>query len=377
MPQFFKENGYKTVSIGKVYHHTRDDVDSWSIHIPKEPNSYLDPRNIAILDSLKKANVTPAKGPAFEKADVVDEAYKDGRAANHAIKALHELKDESFMMILGLSKPHLPFNAPKKYWDLYDRDKLEVPYKGAPKDMSAYALTSWHELRSYYGMPKEGHLDDETTKELIHGYYASISYIDAQIGKVMASLDELEIRDNTLVVVMSDHGWKLGEYGAWCKHTNFELDTRVPLIISRQTTHEQRIVNVRSQALVENIDIFPTLAEACGLTVPELDGKSIIPLLENPDDQWDDGAYSIFARGKKIIGVSTTDGQWRYTEWRNTADNSLHSIELYPCKADYSQRAVNLAPDPAYKSTLDRMKKLMATQVPSDFDFPLLDKPRN
>lgn len=358
MPQFFKENGYTTVSIGKVYHHTTDDVESWSIHIPKEQNAYVEQKNKAILDSLVKAG-QKAKGVAFECADVADEAYKDGRAAKHAIETLSKIKDEKFVMFVGLSKPHLPFNAPKKYWDLYNPDDFELPVKEIPKGMSSLALTMWNELRGYHGIPEEGLLDDELSKKLMHGYYACVSYIDAQMGKVMQTLEELDLRENTIVVLMSDHGWKLGEYGAWCKHTNFELDVHVPMIISRETSHKKRVENVRSDALVENVDIFPTLVEACGLKLHPIDGKSILSLLDNPEMGWDKAAYSLYPRGEKYMGCTTTDGEWRYTEWRNSEEQTLHSVELYPCKVDFDEVGENLAGKSKYKDVQDKMKKLI------------------
>lgn len=358
LPQLFKEKGYTTVSIGKVYHHGYDDKENWSIHFPKEPNAYAKSENIALIDSLKSAGVK-SKGPAFECADVKDEAYKDGRSANNAIKTLREIKEDNFIMFVGMSKPHLPFNAPKKYWDLYNRDEFNVPLKKSPKGMSRYALTSWNELRGYANIPKEGLLDDELSKELIHGYHACVSYIDAQIGKVMDELERLDLRKNTIVVLMSDHGWKLGEYGAWCKHTNFEIDVRVPFIVSRETNYDKRKANVQSKALIENIDLFPTLTDLCGLSVPHVDGKSIVPLLDNPTMEWENAAYSLYGRGEKIMGLTTTDGKWRYTEWRNSIDQSIIDAELYSCEVDFQKQSENLAGNPKFEKLENQMKKLL------------------
>lgn len=353
LPQFFKANGYTTVSIGKVYHHTMDDKESWSIHIPKEPNAYVLPENIALSKKAK------SKGPAYECADVADEAYKDGRSAKHAMETLHKIKDEKFMMFVGLSKPHLPFNAPQKYWDMYNEDDFTIPLKESPNGMSSLALTQWNELRGYHNIPKEGLLNDELSKKLRHGYYACISYIDAQMGKVMQTLEDLDLRENTMVVLMSDHGWKLGEYGAWCKHTNFEIDVHVPMIISRETSHKNRAKNERSDALVENVDIFPTIAEACGLKVHPIDGKSILELVDNPKMEWDKATYSIYPRGEKYMGCTTTDGEWRYTEWRNMEEHKLHSVELYPCKTDFNKVGENRAGGKEYKDIQAKMKKLL------------------
>jgi arylsulfatase A-like enzyme len=162
-----------------------------------------------------------------------------------------------------------------------------------------------------------------------------------------------------MVVLMSDHGWKLGEYGAWCKHTNFELDVHVPLIISREKSHKGRVTNERSDALVENVDIFPTLAEACGLQVPPIDGKSILELVDKPEMKWDKAAYSLYPRGEKYMGCTATDGEWRYTEWRNMEEHKLHSVELYPCKVDFDKAGVNLAGDKKYEAVQIQMKKLL------------------
>lgn len=372
MPQLFKQNGYKTVSIGKVYHHSRDDLDSWSIHIPKEPNTYAEAKNIAIIDSLKRVGSKSRNGPPWEAADVEDEGYKDGRATRDAIKTLNQIKDDPFLMMVGLSKPHLPFNAPKKYWDLYDQAQFEVPLKKTPLEASSYATTSWGELRNYYGMPESGFLGDDETRRLIHGYYACVSYIDAQVGKIMATLDELDLRQNTTVVFMSDHGYKIGEYGAWCKHTNFELDTNVPLIVSQPGG----VAGVRSNGMVENIDVFPTIAEISALPLSDVDGKSLVPLLKDSKYKSDDGAYSVYARGSKIMGVTVTDGVWRYTEWRNVIEKSIHSTELYTCESDYSELAQNLSGQEAYSQVENRMKTLMAEQFPEDYAFPQNDMPR-
>lgn len=377
MPQLFYENGYHTVSIGKVYHHGDDDADNWSTHFPMEPNAYVKPENMERLLRLKKEAKAKGlkgkvfrkytKGPAFEAADVSDEGYKDGRSAKNAIETLHKIKEENFFMVVGLSKPHLPFNAPKKYWDLYDRDNIELPQKREePKNMYPGALTNWGELRVYANIPKKGALSDDLTKDLKHGYYASVSYIDAQVGKVMHTLKSLDLDKNTIVVLMSDHGWKLGEYGAWCKHTNFELDVNVPLIIRRETGFKNRVSNVKTAALVENIDVFPTLADACGLQTPAVDGKSILPVVDEPTTPWDKAAYSLYPRGKKVMGCTTTDGEWRYTEWRNSKTQKVDFVELYRHKKGQRIESENFAGKSHYKKIEARMKQLLEIEYPSN-----------
>ena len=164
IPQFFKENGYTTVSVGKVYHHGNDDQESWSTLFPREGNTYAKPENQAIMEAQKN-NGEKIKGVAFECVDVPDETYRDARVADNAVKTLHELKDEKFMMVVGFSRPHLPFNVPKKYWDLYDKKDIKIPSKSKPEGMYPSALTNWGELRGYHGIPQEGDLDDDLAKE--------------------------------------------------------------------------------------------------------------------------------------------------------------------------------------------------------------------
>ncbi|WP_136482918.1 sulfatase [Cognatitamlana onchidii] len=375
MPQLFKENGYKTVSIGKVYHHSTDDKAYWTTYFEKEKNTYNKPENKALLKRLADEGVKPLKGPAYEDADVEDEGYKDGRAAKYAIKTLHEVKNDKFMIFIGLSKPHLPFNAPKKYWDLYDRNSFEVPSRKKPEGMYSLALSKWGELKGYYNIPKEGDLNDDLTRTLIHGYHASVSYVDAQVGKVMKALEDLDLRKNTVVIFMSDHGYKIGEYGAWCKHSNVEIDVRVPLIISRETVYKNRVSGQTSDALVENVDLFPTLVELCQLEGPASDGKSILSVIDNPHKKWDDVATSVYGRGTKIMGCTATDGQWRYTEWRNSNTNEVLGVELYEHKNSLLS-FVNLSGKSQYSETEIRMKGLLEEQFPRDKPFPQNDIPR-
>ncbi len=375
MPQLFKQNGYKTVSIGKVYHHGIDDRKEWTTYFAKELNSYVKPENITLMKRLKAEGVKPLKGPAFENADVEDQAYKDGRVAKNAVETLHKIKDDNFLMFVGLSKPHLPFNAPKKYWDLYDKNAFKIPSRKKPEGVYRLALSPWGELKGYHGIPKKGDLNDDLTRDLMHGYHASISYIDAQVGKVMQTLEELDLRKNTMVIFMSDHGYKIGEYASWCKQSNMEIDVRVPLIVSRETSYKKRVTNKTSDALVENVDIFSTLVDYCDLEGPESDGKSLLPVIDKPNKKWDKAAYSVYARGKKIMGVTTTDGNWRYTEWRNAATNEILEAELYEHKNSLLSY-VNVSGNENYKKIEKKMKKLLEKQFPRDKVLPQNDIPR-
>lgn len=377
IPQLFNKNGYKTVSIGKVYHHASDDKNEWSTYFEKEQNSYYKPENIEILRRLKEEG-KPLKGPAFENADVADDAYKDGRAAKYAIETLRKLKDDKFIMFVGLSKPHLPFNAPKKYWDLYDKNNFEIPSRKKPEDAYRLALSPWGELKAYSNIPGKGNLDDDLTRNLIHGYHASVSYVDAQIGKIMKTLNNLDLRKNTMIIFMSDHGYKIGEYASWCKQSNMEIDVRIPMIISRETDHKNRNTGKISNALIESVDIYSTLVEVCNLKGgPKTDGKSILPIMENPSKKWDKAAYSVYARGKKIMGVTTTDGDWRYTEWRNSQTHEILGAELYQHKNNLLSYK-NLSGNSDFTSVEQRMKKLLEKQFPRDSNpFLQNDIPRN
>ncbi|WP_299046152.1 sulfatase-like hydrolase/transferase [uncultured Polaribacter sp.] len=353
MPQLFKENGYKTVSIGKVYHHGIDDQDKWTTYIGKKDNKY-------VLEENKGSRAV------YEDADVDDDVYKDGTVARDAITTLNQIKEDNFLMVLGFSKPHLPFNAPKKYWDLYDLNTIEVPSRKRPTDIYRLALTNYGELRGYDDMPAQGDLNDELTKKLIQGYYACVSYVDAQVGRVMAELERLDLRKNTMVIFMSDHGYKIGEYGSWNKHSNMEIDTKVPLIISRETSHTNRKTNVSSEALVENVDIFSTIIDVCGLSSPIIDGKSMAQLLDNPNIDWNDGAYSLYPKGS-IMGVTVTDGEWRYTEWRNATTQAINSKELY--YHGVSQVAdANLAGKTEQAQVQERMANLLYERFPLDME---------
>ncbi|TWO34508.1 sulfatase [Seonamhaeicola sediminis] len=371
LPQLFKQNGYKTISTGKVYHHFVDDKDSWTELVKRPSNIYLKPESLAVLSNKG------AKGPAYEDADVADDGYKDGIVANDAIRMLHQYKDDKFLMFVGFMKPHLPFNAPKTYWDMHDKSKFEIPSKKKPKDMYNLALSKWGELKGYHGIPDEDPLNNELTRTLIHGYHACVSYMDAQVGKVMQTLEELDLRKNTMIVFMSDHGYKIGEYGAWCKHSNVEIDVRVPLIISRETNDKNRVSGEVSNALVENVDIFSTLTEICGLESPKSDGKSLVPVLHNPDIKWDEVATSVYARGKNIMGCTATDGNWRYTEWRDSNTHEILGTELYEHKNSLLSFE-NLSGKEGYKDVEERMKTVLESQFPRDAKpFPQNDMPRN
>jgi arylsulfatase A-like enzyme len=352
LPQHFKQNGYQAVSIGKVYHHPKDDLEGWS----RDPfqsrgdwqgRGYLTDEAIEAMTAhapvrTARGDHRPGVGPAYEAADVDDLGYHDGLDAQAAIEAMRDLSaaGDPFFLAVGFHKPHLPFNAPKRYWDLYDPAQLPLaPNRFAPENAPPFALNDFGELRGYVGMPREGDVPEDMARTLIQGYCACVSYMDAQLGKVVDELKRLGHWEDTAVVLWGDHGWKLGEHNSWCKHTNFEIDARAPLVvrapgIAREGAH--------AAGLVEFVDIYPTLCELCGLTVPEhLEGTSFAKLLAEPDRDWKSAAFSQYPR-PGLMGYTMRTDRYRYTEWRSNEDGSIQGRELYD-HADDDQENVNIA----------------------------------
>ena len=375
LPQFFKQQGYFVQGLGKIYHPGLDDPPSWSVPwktaTPKaKPYALAESRALAQKNrkaaaakgqAKKKGGVKQgSRGPAFESADVPDDEYLDGAVADLAVEALRSLKaqKEPFFLAVGFAKPHLPFIAPKKYWDLYDPARIALasnPYR--PEGAPTYAVESGGELRSYADIPS-GHLPDDLARTLKHGYYAAISYMDAQVGKVLDELDRLSLRENTVVVLWGDHGWKLGEHDAWCKHSNVELDTHVPLIVAApgQTKPGQS-----TKALVEFVDLYPTLAELAGLKPPaHLEGTSFLPVLQSPDRPWKSAAFSQYPRqvaGRALMGYSMRTDRHRLTRWVERKDpTQVAAVELYDLQAD-PQENRNIADDPANAELVVRLTK--------------------
>lgn len=360
LPQHFKQNGYHTEWWGKIYHAALLDSPSWTTQGKRyEPESNW--RAYVLEESNRLAAQNSGGGPPYESADVADNAYPDGKIAESAIKALNQLKDQPFFLAVGFYKPHLPFNAPQKYWDMYDAEAIELPeVDSPPQDVPEVALTNWGELRAYSLIPSEGKLDPAMTRKLIHGYRACVSYTDAQIGKLLDELDRLDLRKNTIVILWGDHGWKLGDYGDWCKHTNFEIDTRSPLIIS---VPGMSVQGKRTQALVELVDIYPTLSELAGLPIPaHLQGSSLVPLLDHPEREWKEIALSQYPRQNgEVMGYSMRTDRYRFTQWKSLRDTSVIATELYEHSDDPTARK-NLAYLPEYATTVQRLDSLLDVQ---------------
>ncbi len=350
LPQYFKENGYYVYGIGKIFHNIYPDTISWTEkpHVdgfPFDPDAvYLNAENILRQEEKKQKYIEKGvdridqlghwyiKTVSTENAEVDDDAYFDGAQTTTALMKMEELakKDQPFFMAVGYYRPHLPFNVPKKYWDLYDRASIPLAEnQSTPANMPEYAMNRGNELRSYEDMrdlplPEGEPFNEDKQRLLKHGYYASVSYIDAQIGRLVEGLKKLGLYENTIIVIWGDHGWKLGEHNAWCKQTNYEIDTRVPMIIAGANVNAK---GQQTKALTEFVDIYPTLCEMAGLEIPEpLQGISLVPLLANPQQSWKTAAFSQFLQGrfgnmhknhegKQYMGYSIRTDRYRYVEW--------------------------------------------------------------
>ncbi|QVY65628.1 sulfatase [Polaribacter sp. Q13] len=315
LPQHFKNNGYETVYMGKIFHHgDLDDEKSWS-RLPaldsmqgiKKPVGFaLEKNNLDRVKTRKEMNAKYgavakfglASGVAYESADVSDNTYVDGYNTELAIATMKEMaakNDKPFFLGLGFNKPHLNWVSPKKYWDLYDREKIKLATQTeGPENGATMGLHPSFELRVRSGIPKQGPIDKELAITLKHAYLACVSYVDAQIGKMIAALEKEGLRENTIIIVWSDHGWHLGDMGIWGKATNYEIATRVPLLIWTPDMPKGS-QGKTTDALVELVDMYPTLAELAGLEIPKhVEGTSFTPLIENPKKPWKDAAFSQF-----------------------------------------------------------------------------------
>ncbi len=298
-----------------------------------------------------KAN---SRGPIYECADVPDNTFTDGKTADLAVKTLDEMskKSQPFFLAVGFHKPHLPWVAPKKYWDMYDPAKIDLaPNQFLPKDAPDYAvLPNDGEVRAYKGVPPSGEIPADVQHKLKQAYFASTSYTDALVGQVLAELDRLHLRDNTIVVLWGDHGWKLGEHMAWGKHSNVENDVNAPLIFSAPG---MKAAGAHSDALVEFVDIYPTLCDLAGIPKPgHLEGTSVKPLLDDPKLPWKSAAFSQYPRNAghtgagKLMGYTMCTDRYRLTVWVSNTDHSkVDATELYDHQTD-PQENYNIAKKP-------------------------------
>jgi len=359
LPQYFKQHGYQTAARGKIFDlrsvDTMHDKISWS-----SPYEYPEKRRwIGTKEKLITQNL-----------DLPDSAFIDGNIVQQGIKLLEKMSksDKPFFLAVGFKKPHLPFVAPKKCWDLYDRNEIKLAeFRKHAKNAPEFAFQPGWELRSGYDhVPQKGPIPEEMQKELIHGYYACISHTDQQIGKLLNKLDSLGLRKNTIVILWGDHGWHLGDHSMWCKHTNFEQATRAPLIISTPKIKG----NKKTYSPTEFVDIYPTLCELAGIKTPDgLDGKSLVPLMKNSNGKIKEYAVSQFNRSfgkEKIEGYSIRTDKYRFTVWvprsvREGADFDKTKIvakELYDYEKDPLEK-INHYNEPEYKEIQKKLENYM------------------
>lgn len=359
MPQFFKQNGWHTEAMGKIFHvghGNHEDPASWSEpHWQANVVAYaLDEskaktgltREEALFSNAKGAAADLPKGAAYESADVADNIYPDGRVADEAIKRLQAARgkpDQPFFIAVGFVKPHLPFCAPKRYWDMYDPASFYLPDRTTrPDGAPAYAPTNSSELHNYKGIPDGRVLPDDLTRTLIHGYHAAMSYMDAQLGRVLDELDKSGLAKNTIIVLWGDHGWHLGDHGMWCKHTNYEQAAHIPLLVIAPGVTPAAS---QTSAMVESVDIYPTLCELAGLTAPAgLDGRSFAATLRDPAAPTKDHILHVFPRSEGL-GRAIRTPRYRLVEWKKPgAAPDTAEFELYDYQSDPGETK-NLATD--------------------------------
>jgi iduronate 2-sulfatase len=383
LPRWFKEHGYATRCVGKIFHnwHTavHGDRQSWSAdeflhyatHGDDAPQAADPPPSTAIVQRRY------GKGPLTECRDVADEAYYDGRVAAEAARVLGDLESGPFFLAVGFWKPHAPFNAPKKYWDLYERDRLPPVEATRPAHAPAIAF---HESTEILGPPdRQAPLSPEEIAELRHGYLAGISYLDAQVGRVLDALERTGRASDTIVVFVSDHGFHLGEHGLWAKTSNFELDAHVPLLIADpRIGHGGR----KTRGIVELVDIFPTLVDACGLPAPPgLEGTCLMPIVRGQPKAAGEAAFTqhprpaYFDRGAvkqpEAMGYSIRTDRVRYTEWRDYATGTVIARELYDHTADAAELR-NAIDDPRLAPSRREAERRLHGQFPSTVGGPSL-----
>jgi iduronate 2-sulfatase len=370
MSQHFMRHGYRAEAVGKILHTghgNRDDAASWSVPSVKEKVvEYLDPKNSANGQlTREEAYFTNQKlgeikslprGAAIEISDVPDNAYADGRIADEGIKRLRAAKERGtpFFLALGFVKPHLPLTAPKKYFDLHDPKKFSLaPNQRDPEGAPKYAGKVGGEIVNYDPLSVENLREEKTQRELIHAYYACVSYMDAQLGRVLDELDRLGLAQNTLVVLWGDHGWHLGDHGYWTKHTNYEQANRIPLVIVAPGVAK---AGAATKQLGETVDIYPTLAELAGLPKPAgpqpMDGVSLVPVLRDPSARVRDHATHCYPRGERMGRAIRTE-RYRLVEWKKPgtpADTA--EFELYDYEADPLETKNLAASQPAVVAQL-------------------------
>jgi len=348
--QHLKKEGYTTVSNNKITH-LKNDIEDWDEEwypFIKGWRNYISEENIKLEEEGNH-------GFAYESPNVEDDVYNDGKTANKSIEDLKQLKaaGNPFFLAVGFVKPHLPFNAPKKYWDLYDAEKITLPENSVfPKSAPKRANHKWGELRYYKDIPKKGAVPDHIAKKLIHGYYASVSYVDAQIGRLLNELDTLNLRENTVIILVGDHGWSLMEHGLWVKHSNFEVALQVPLIVNAPGIEK----NKRTNSIAELVDIYPSICDLINVSKPKhLEGESFVNALQNPSKIFKNTAFARYQKGETLIADN-----YFYTEWQR--NNKTISKMLYNHNMDPNENR-NLAIENRYKTIVDSLRHILNKKI--------------
>ena len=379
LPQHFKANGYVTRNVGKIFHnwHTQEKGDARSWSAPEYLHYATHGEDGPQVTGALPPNLVSGGGrsytsvPLTECRDVPDEAYYDGRVAAEAVRVLGEIKDRPFFLAVGFWKPHAPFNAPKKYWDLYDRAKLPPLDPSRPAGAPDIAF---HDSREILGIPGQQRVGvtPALAAEMRHGYFANISYMDAQLGKVLDALERSGVADRTVVVFLGDHGYHIGEHDLWGKTSNFEYDAGTPLFIAPPRNAQ---AGRRTRSLAELVDLFPTLTELCGLPRPAgLEGTSLLPVLRDPAAVVKAGAFTQHPRPAyydrepskqpQTMGCSVRTERVRYTEWRDWRTGATVARELYAA-ADEPAETRNRIDDPALAEAQREAEALLRGRFPA------------
>jgi len=349
LPQHFKNNGYVTARTGKQFHGGMDDEPSWVEGAEKGGATRPQPNP----DARKKQ---AQNSDRWQAQDAPEDNNPDFKSASRGIELLEKYKDQPFFIAVGFAKPHSPPVAPKKYFEPYDAAKMPLPvdFKPHPTLPDGFPAASMPMRNGDLFIGRDA--SESEARDVVRAYYACISFVDAQVGRLLDALDRLKLRENTIVVFWGDHGYHLGEKGKWSKHNSlFEVGTRVPLLIHAPGMAGNGKASPRT---VEFVDIYPTLAELCGLPNPAgLEGDSLVPLLKDPNAKWDHAAFSV-TKIQQTLGKTVRTERWRYTEFNDGKDGAL----LFDEQAD-PHELKNLANEPQHKATVEQLKALLRKQL--------------
>ena len=317
--KWFKKNGYYTISNGKIFHNKNDSPESWSEPAWRADKNWRDYQTQKNIDIAKENN---GVANSYEIGENQINEYADSKMINKSINDIKKLKlqNQPFLLSIGFLKPHLPFNAPKKFWDLYQESKIKLATnRFQPKNSPNVSMHTYGELRKYIDIPenKDISIPDSIQRILIQGYYACVSYIDNEIGRLIDELKKNKLYDNSIIILWGDHGWQLGEHSLWAKHCNYQTSLKVPLIVKYPNQKNQIQIN----SIVELVDIYPTLCELCNIDKPDhLQGKSLVNLNENNKSI----GYSKYHKGWTV-----TTNDYSYTEWRNNNSDTSFAKMMY------------------------------------------------